>query len=78
MNDIARMETQSRAVRPERVALMLDISRAKVYELLAAGTMPSFTIGRVRLVLVSDVEDYLRQLRERATSAAGGRSRVSA
>jgi len=74
LDNVARIETEGRAAaRPERVAQMLDISRAKVYELLAAGVLPSFTIGRVRLVLVSDVERYLGQLRR----SAGGRSRAS-
>jgi excisionase family DNA binding protein len=56
---------------------MLDIPRAKVHELLATGTLPSFRIGRVRLVLVKDVEEYVQQLRERA-AAVSDEPRVSA
>jgi excisionase family DNA binding protein len=67
MNDNA-VRPDGRAIRPDGVAQMLDISRAKVYELLAAGELPSFTIGRVRLVLVKDVEDYVMRLREQAAA----------
>ena len=78
MNDLAIVTSGSRAARPDQVAQMLGISRAKVYELLAAGSLPSFKIGRVRLVLVSDIETYLGQLRERSLSISSGPSRVSA
>lgn len=64
-------------IRPDRVAQMLDIPRAKVYELLAARALPSFKIGRVRLVLVKDVEDYIQRLSQTAAAVAD-EPRVSA
>jgi excisionase family DNA binding protein len=69
--------SRSEAVRPDQVAEMLAISRAKVYELLGAGALPSFKIGRVRLILVTDVHDYLRRLRDSAGQVAASPQRVS-
>jgi excisionase family DNA binding protein len=54
---------------------MLDISRSRVYELIAAGDLPSFKIGRVRLVLIQDVEDYIDRQRERHAAAASAGNR---
>ena len=78
MSEITVVHQAGLAVRPERVAEMLDISRAKVYELLAAGELPSISIGRVRLVLVAEVEAYLYRLREQAAGSPAGHSRVRA
>jgi excisionase family DNA binding protein len=33
------------AVKPARVAVFLDISRTKTYELIAAGDIPSIRVG---------------------------------
>jgi excisionase family DNA binding protein len=55
------------AVRPERAAAMLDISRAKLYELLARGELPSFMIDSSRRILVADIHKYAT---ERAAAAA--------
>jgi excisionase family DNA binding protein len=48
------------AVKPERAAAMLDISRAKVYELLARGDLPSFWIDSSRRILVADIHKYMK------------------
>ena len=56
------------AIRAERVAQMLDLSKAKVFQLLAKGTLPSFMIDGSRRVLVRDVEEYLQRLRDQATA----------
>ena len=37
-------------LRPEEVAAALGISRARVYELLASGSLPSVRIGRSRRI----------------------------
>lgn len=55
------------AVKPERAAAMLDISRAKLYELLGRGELPSFMIDSSRRILVADVHKYAA---ERAAAAA--------
>ena len=73
---VALTQYQS-AVRPDQVAQILGISRAKVYELLAAGSLPSFKIGRVRLVLLRDIDRYLCECRVQAMSAAPDEQRVS-
>lgn len=49
------------AVKPERAAAMLDISRAKVYELLARGELPSFRIDNSRRILVADIHKYTEE-----------------
>ena len=41
------------------VGQILAISRSKVYELLASGSMPSVYIGRSRRIRVSDVEAFV-------------------
>lgn len=42
-------------------ATWLGISRAKLYELLAAGEVRSFTIGRSRRVPVDELTDFVRR-----------------
>jgi excisionase family DNA binding protein len=49
------------AVKPERAASMLDISRAKIYELLARGELPSFTIDSSRRIRVEDIHKYAKE-----------------
>ena len=46
------------AVKPERAAAMLDISRAKLYQLLTRGELPSFYIDNSRRILVADIRKY--------------------
>jgi len=62
-----------RAVRPDLAAQTLGISRSKLYELLDASVLPSFRIGRQRLILASDLDAYLRQLRLTAVTQAQAR-----
>jgi hypothetical protein len=61
------------AVRPERTAGMLDISRAKLYQLIARGELPSFTIDNSRRILVADIHKYAaeRLSAELAAQASG-------
>jgi hypothetical protein len=35
---------------------MIGLSRARVFELMAAGVIPSFKLGKARLIRVSDLE----------------------
>jgi excisionase family DNA binding protein len=46
-------------VRPEKVAELLDISRSKVYEMLATGDLPSVLIGRCRRIPVEALRTWL-------------------
>ena len=47
---------------PEVVALILNISRSKVYELFASVELESVKIDRIRLVRSSDLRAYVDQL----------------
>jgi excisionase family DNA binding protein len=49
--------------RVPEVAVFLNISRSKVYELLGSGDLPSVKIDRTRLVRGSDLRQYVASLR---------------
>jgi excisionase family DNA binding protein len=49
--------------RVTEVAVFLNVSRSKVYELLASGDLPSVKIDRTRLIRGSDLRDYVESLR---------------
>jgi excisionase family DNA binding protein len=49
--------------RVTEVAALLNVSRSKVYELLASGDLRSVKIDRTRLVRGSDLRDYVQSLR---------------
>ena len=46
---------------PEAAA-QLGISRATLYELIAAGTLPSVKVGGCRRIRASDLRDFVAQL----------------
>ena len=48
-------------VRPTEAAAMLDVSRAYVYELIAAGKLESVKIGGARRVSVKSIERLASQ-----------------
>jgi excisionase family DNA binding protein len=48
--------------RVTEVAVFLNVSRSKVYELLASGDLRSVKIDRTRLVRGSDLRDYVESL----------------
>lgn len=48
--------------RVKEVAEFLNVSRSKVYELLASGSLPSVKIDRTRLVRGSDLRLYVESL----------------
>jgi excisionase family DNA binding protein len=48
----------------------LRISRSKVYELLAAGELPSVRIGRNRRITMSDLADFVENHLERSAPAS--------
>jgi excisionase family DNA binding protein len=52
--------TAPRAVSIREAAALLGISRSFLYELLAAGELPSVRIGRRRLIRPADIDDFLR------------------
>lgn len=54
------------AVSPSEGALLAGIGRTKFYEVLNAGLVPSFKIGTRRLILVSQIEGWLKGLENAA------------
>ncbi len=46
---------------PEELAEFLGCSRTFVYKLLAARAIPSFKVGRLRRVRLSDARDYVER-----------------
>ena len=54
-------------VRPEEAAEVLGISRARLYELLAAGVIPSIRVGRSRRVPADALRAWVAS--ERAAQA---------
>ena len=59
--EVAQMEDRLLYRVPE-VALILNISRSKVYELFASGELESVKIDRIRLVRSSDLLAHVDQL----------------
>jgi excisionase family DNA binding protein len=65
---VSTVDERTRAVderllyRVPEVAAHLNISRSKVYELLASGNLPSVKIDRTRLVRGSDLRAYVDAL----------------
>jgi excisionase family DNA binding protein len=62
-NDELRAERQVWLVTLPAAARMLGVSRSKLYELVAAGELPTVRIGRSRRVAVSDLEVFVRRCR---------------
>jgi excisionase family DNA binding protein len=46
-------------LRAEKVAALLDVSRTKVFELIASGELRSVKIGGSRRIPLSAIEEYL-------------------
>ena len=49
--------------RVTEVAVFLNVSRSKVYELMSSGDLPSVKIDRTRLIRGSDLRAYVESLR---------------
>ncbi|MGI8553475.1 MAG: helix-turn-helix domain-containing protein [Dehalococcoidia bacterium] len=47
------------AVRPNEAARMAGISRSVLFDALGQGKLPSFKLGTSRLILVSDLQQWL-------------------
>ena len=58
--------------RPVEAAEALGVSRARMYELLASGEIPSVKVGNVKRVPVASLNDWLqRRLAESGDRARG-------
>ena len=53
---------QALLLKPEEAAEALQLSRTRVYELMAAGTLRSIKIGRLRRVPMAELEDFVHRL----------------
>ena len=63
-------------LRVEEVCAQLSISRAAVYRLFAAGTLPSVTLGSTRRVVQADLDRFVDDLAAgRITVVGRGRTR---
>ena len=52
-------------VNPERLSTLLGLSHSTIYELLATGEIPSFKVGRRRVIPLTAVEQWIeRRLKE--------------
>jgi excisionase family DNA binding protein len=50
------------AVSPAEGARLIGCGRTRLYELLKEGALPSFTVGRRRLIRVAAIEAWLKSL----------------
>jgi len=57
-------------VRVEEAARLCDVSRSRMYELIAAGEVPSVTIGRSRRVPVDGLRRWVESRIEGGQAAA--------
>jgi excisionase family DNA binding protein len=53
------------AVAPEEAAHMAGVGRTTIYQMISSGELPSFKIGKRRLILVKTLADRLRASHER-------------
>jgi len=65
------MSGEKLLLRPAEAADVLGVSRSKVYELLAKGTIPSIRVGESLRVPVAALREWVSQrLEERSASLA--------
>jgi excisionase family DNA binding protein len=57
-------------LRVPEAAAQLGISRAKLYEMIAAGTIPTVKIGGCRRIKSEDLRNYVARLSDRPTASA--------
>ena len=62
------------ALSPQEASNALGLSKPTLQRLIDSGELPSFLIGRRRLIIRSDLEELARKRREKYTSAARGES----
>ncbi len=57
-------------LRPEEAAAALGLSRSRVYELIAAGQVPSVTVGKSRRVPAAAHREWVDRLGDRSAAVA--------
>jgi excisionase family DNA binding protein len=63
------------AVSPAEAAAMAGVGRTKLYEALRTGELPSFKIGKRRLVQVAQIQSWMDRLENGAQQKTGKRCR---
>lgn len=61
-------DLQPITVGPERLPQLTGLSRTVAYELLKDGTLPSFKVGKRRLIRVADIEATMERLARQGAS----------
>jgi excisionase family DNA binding protein len=54
-------ENAYRLLSPEEARQRLGVSRTFIYRTLAAGTIPSVRVGRLRKIRPADLEQYIQE-----------------
>ncbi len=57
------METRPLALSVTDAARLIGLGRSKIYEHIKSGDLPSFRIGRRRLISLKDLENFLENYR---------------
>jgi len=52
------------AVRPAEAARMIGVSRSRLYQIIAAGHLRPYKLGRATLIDVEDLRAYLERVKE--------------
>ena len=60
------------AVRPAGAARMLGLGLSKLYELLRAGELSAYTVGRSRFITVASIREYVARRLAAAGSVRAG------
>jgi excisionase family DNA binding protein len=60
------MTTQPLCVRPAEAARMIGVGKTRLYELIAAGELHPYKLGRATLIDVADIKALLDRQRGRA------------
>jgi excisionase family DNA binding protein len=62
----SRLTRERLAVSPSEGAVLAGVGRTKFYEMLKAGSVPSFKVGTRRLIRVVEIEALLERLQDAA------------
>ena len=54
------------AVAPSEAARLANVGRTKLYEAIGSGALPSFKIGKRRLIMVDSLREWLLALEAEA------------
>ena len=63
------------AVRPDEACKLVSMSRARFYQLLQSGEIPSFTVGRMRLINVEALRQWMDGRSPPSDATSTGRRR---